>query len=112
MALVIQLEQDCITSNRGGIHGQGTFPGEAEHVMWTSSFRSGSGKPFTAKRLNTDNRADHVPVDVAISGQNAFRNVLLGAVNTAVNTYCKTITGSIDFIDDPVQVPGTVPDYV
>jgi hypothetical protein len=65
LSLFIQFEQYGIASDRGGVHGQCALRCKAEHVMWTTSFRSGSGKPFTPEWLHTDHGPDHVPVNVA-----------------------------------------------
>ena len=53
--------------------------------MWTTRFGTGSRQSFATEGLDTDNRTDHVTVYVAIANPHSLSDVLLGAVNSAVN---------------------------
>ena len=74
--------------------------------MWTTSFRAGSRQSFTAKRLNTYNRPNHVAINVTISGPYAFRYIFLCAINAAVHTKSQAVVGTVNFIDDLIQIRG------
>ena len=80
--------------------------------MWTTSFRPGSGQSFTTEWLYTHDRADHITVDVSISGPDLFGYVLLCAVYSAVHTQGQAVPCVVDILNHPVKITCAVPDNV
>src|SRR5579883_1775964 len=68
-----------------------------------ASRRAGTGQSFPAEGLNPDHGANHVPVDVDISGAGGCRNCVDRFVDAGMNAKRKAVTGAIDLGNKLVQ---------
>ena len=72
--------------------------------MRSASFRTGTGKSPPPERLNTNNRANLVSVNVGIAHFYPPLNIGRCGLTSAVNTQGKPITRRINFINHIIQL--------
>src|SRR5262249_55056790 len=77
-------------------------------VARATGLRPGAGEPLAAERLNSDDCADHVAVDIGVADAESAENALCSGVDATVDAKRQRISGGCYFVEnriEPVSAP-------
>src|SRR6185312_1089353 len=105
---LVHRQQGRIPARGGEVSRDRALGREAVQVARAAGFWPGCGKPLPAKRLCTDDGADHVPVDVGIADPEPSKDALDGGLDAAVDTERQRVARRLNLVEhriEPVCAP-------
>ena len=93
-------QQLHVPTDRHGVDRERALGREAQQVVRATGLWSRTGETLAAKRLYTDDRADHVSVYIRVTYRQSTENVIGNALEPAVHAECETKAGTPDRLDD------------
>src|SRR5205823_9491398 len=107
-----QHQQRGVAARRRRIHCQRPLRHEAQQIMRSAGLRSGSRQILATERLYANDGADLVTIDVAIADFRALCNMRNSGIYAAVDAERQAEAGSVDRIDDLIELIGFPADHV
>src|ERR1700755_2838799 len=83
--LLLTRQQRGIAAGSSGVDRYRLFGGEKGQIMRASGLWARTRQPVAAERLHADHRADHVAVDINVTGLQPIDHVLAGIVDPRGN---------------------------
>lgn len=81
-------------------------------IQRTAGFRTGTGQPFAAERLNADHRANHIAVDVQVAHLGAAGDLGDGFVDTGMHAEGQAVARGVNLLDQFVQLVTVIAHHV
>src|SRR4051794_31644666 len=106
--LLLARQQRRVAADRGGVNGHGLLGREARQVMGPAGLGTGARQPIAAERLNPDDGADHIAVDVHISDLKRVDHLRDRIIDPRVYPERQAVPGLFDPLDHASEPIGGV----